>query len=29
LHGIVPVQVEAMPTIGPPSRAGSIPIARK
>src|SRR6266403_82722 len=29
LHGIVPVHVEAMPTIGPPRRAGSIPMARK
>ena len=29
LHGIVPVQVEAMPTIGPSSRDGSMPIARK
>ena len=29
LHGIVCVQVEAMPTIGPSSRAGSMPIARK
>src|SRR3954453_12000609 len=29
LHGIVPVHVEAMPTIGPPRRAGSMPIARK
>ncbi len=29
LHGIVPVHVEAMPTMGPPSRAGSIPMARK
>src|SRR5438270_859370 len=29
LHGIVPVHVEAIPTIGPPSRDGSIPIARK
>ena len=29
LHGIVPVHVEAMPTIGPASRAGSMPIARK
>ena len=29
LHGIVPVHVEAMPTIGPSSRAGSMPIARK
>ena len=29
LHGIVPVQVEAIPTIGPSSRAGSIPIERK
>ena len=29
LHGIVPVQVEAMPTIGPSSRSGSTPIARK
>ena len=29
LHGIVPVQVEPMPTIGPVKRAGSIPIARK
>ena len=28
LHGIVPVQVEAMPITGPSSRAGSIPIAR-
>ena len=25
LHGIVPVHVEAMPTIGPPSRAGRCP----
>src|SRR5579872_4615575 len=29
LHGIVPVHVEAMPTIGLSSRAGSMPIARK
>src|SRR5579859_279145 len=29
LHGIVPVHVDATPTIGPSSRAGSIPIARK
>src|SRR4051812_18972460 len=29
LHGIVPVQVDATPMIGPPRRAGSIPIARK
>src|SRR6266404_3295041 len=29
LHGIVPVHVEATPTIGPPRRAGSIPMARK
>ena len=29
LHGIVPVHVEAMPTIGPSSRSGSIPIDRK
>src|SRR5688500_18691087 len=29
LHGMVPVQVEPMPTIGPVSRAGSIPMARK
>ena len=29
LHGIVPVHVEAIPTIGPPSRSGSMPIARK
>src|SRR5215213_11841118 len=29
LHGIVPVQAEATPTMGPPSRAGSIPSARK
>jgi hypothetical protein len=29
LHGIVPVQVEATPTIGPSSRSGSMPIARK
>ena len=29
LHGIVPVHVEQMPTIGPSSRAGSMPIARK
>jgi hypothetical protein len=29
LHGIVPVQVEAMPTMGPSSRSGSMPIARK
>src|SRR5690349_1876244 len=29
LHGIVPVHVEATPTIGPSRRAGSTPIARK
>jgi hypothetical protein len=29
LQGIVPVHVDAIPTIGPPSRAGSIPIERK
>ena len=29
LQGIVPVQVEATPMIGPESRAGSMPIARK
>ena len=29
LHGIVRVHVEAMPTIGPSSRSGSMPIARK
>ena len=29
LHGMVPVQVEAIPTIGPSSRSGSMPIARK
>ncbi len=29
LQGIVPVHVEAMPTIGPPRRAGSMPMARK
>ena len=29
LHGIVCVHVEAMPTIGPSSRSGSMPIARK
>src|SRR4051794_38385733 len=29
LHGIVPVQVEATPTIGASSRSGSIPMARK
>ena len=29
LHGIVCVQVEAMPMIGPSRRAGSMPIARK
>ena len=29
LHGIVPVHVEAMPTTGPSSRSGSMPIARK
>ncbi len=29
LQGIVPVHVEAIPTIGPSSRAGSIPSARK
>ena len=29
LHGMVCVQVEAMPTIGPSSRAGSMPMARK
>src|SRR3954467_2183291 len=29
LHGIVPVQVETTPTIGPSSWAGSMPIARK
>src|SRR3954447_6419381 len=29
LHGIVPVHVDAIPTIRPPSRAGSMPIARK
>src|SRR6266852_351814 len=29
LQGIVPVHVDATPMIGPPSRAGSTPIARK
>ena len=29
LHGIVCVHVEAMPTIGPSSRSGSMPMARK
>src|SRR5258708_7569331 len=29
LHGIVPVHVEATPTIGLPRRAGSMPMARK
>src|SRR5258708_28343225 len=29
LHGIVPVHVDATPTIGLPRRAGSMPIARK
>src|SRR4051794_40629858 len=29
LHGIVPAHAEATPTIGPSSRAGSIPSARK
>ena len=29
LHGIVCVQDDAMPTIGPSSRAGSMPMARK
>src|SRR5436189_1258208 len=29
LHGIVPVQVDATPMIGPPRRTGSMPIARK
>jgi hypothetical protein len=29
LQGIVPVQVEAMPTMGPSRRRGSIPMARK
>src|SRR5580765_2568157 len=29
LQGIVPVQVDATPMIGPPRRVGSIPIARK
>src|SRR5581483_2887933 len=29
LHGIVPVHVVAIPTMGPASRDGSIPIARK
>ena len=29
LHGIVPVHVDAMPTTGPSSRAGSMPMARK
>ena len=29
LHGIVCVHVEAIPTIGPSSRSGSMPIARK
>src|SRR5512133_470445 len=29
LHGIVPVQVDATPMIGPPSRVGSMPIALK
>ena len=29
LHGIVPVHVDAIPTTGPSSRSGSMPIARK
>jgi len=29
LHGIVPDQVDAIPTIGPSSRSGSMPMARK
>src|SRR3954449_8906371 len=29
LQGIVPVHVDATPMIGPPSRVGSTPIARK
>ena len=29
LHGIVPVHVEAIPTIGPSRRSGSTPIERK
>src|SRR5581483_3388059 len=29
LHGIVPVHVDATPTIRPSSRAGSMPMARK